>query len=233
MSETRERILAHACDLYLSDGLDGFSMRKLARAVGVTAPALYRHFENKEQLLHDVMVQAYEQFAHYLYRALAGTTPRERIRMAGEAYLDFALEHPKLYDILFATPATSGLRTASEQLESLGCAVGQFWHDRVRECMDTGILAEGDPEAVSVTMWGHAHGLVTLHRKGVLMREGTMDEDAFRALFEASGMRLLRGLAAPEHVSEMDAESVAASRGPAASAPSTQPKSVPGVSVPG
>jgi AcrR family transcriptional regulator len=206
MSETRQRILAHACDLYLSDGLDGFSMRKLARAVGVTAPALYRHFESKEQLLHDVMVQAYEQFARYLYRALVGTTPRERIQMASVAYLDFALEHPKLYDILFATPATSGIRNGSDELEALGCAVGQFWHDRVRECMDEGILAEGDPEAVSVTMWGHAHGLLTLHRKGILVRDGTMDEADFRELFEASGLRVLRGLATPEHMALVDAE---------------------------
>lgn len=206
MSDTRQRILAHACDLYLTDGLDGFSMRKLARAVGVTAPALYRHFESKERLLHDVMVQAYEQFAHYLYRALAGATPRERIQMASVAYLDFALEHPKLYDILFATPATSGIRDGSDELEALGCAVGQFWHDRVRECMDDGILAEGDPEAVSVTMWGHAHGLLTLHRKGILMRDRAMDEADFRTLFEESGLRLLRGLATPGHMALVDAE---------------------------
>lgn len=212
MSETRERILALASDLYLSDGLDGFSMRKLAKAVGVTAPALYRHFDSKERLLHDVMVQAYQQFAQYLYRALAGTTPRERFRMAGEAYLDFALGHPKLYDILFASPATSGLRTASDELESLGCAVGQFWHDRVRECMDDGVLAEGDPEEASITLWAHAHGLLNLHRKGVLMRDGPMEEAAFRALFQSSGLRMLRGLGTPEHVSVLESESAAALR---------------------
>ena len=60
MSEQRERILSLACDLFLSDGADGFSMRKLARAVGVTAPALYKYYESKERLLHDVMTQAYE-----------------------------------------------------------------------------------------------------------------------------------------------------------------------------
>lgn len=217
MSETRERILALACDLYLSDGLDGFSMRKLAKAVGVTAPALYRHFDSKERLLHDVMVQAYEQFARHLYRALAGTTPRERFRMAGEAYLDFALGHPKLYDILFASPATSGLRAASVELESLGCAVGQFWHDRVRECMDDGVLVDGDPEEASITLWAHAHGLVNLHRKGVLMRDGVMEEKAFRALFESSGLRVLRGLGTPEHVALVESECDATGGGEAAS----------------
>ena len=44
MSEQREHILTCACELYLEDGLEGFSMRKLARDVGVTAPALYRYY---------------------------------------------------------------------------------------------------------------------------------------------------------------------------------------------
>ena len=48
MSEQRDRILSCACEMYLQDGLDGFSMRKLARVLGVTAPALYRHYESKE-----------------------------------------------------------------------------------------------------------------------------------------------------------------------------------------
>ena len=53
MSEQRERIRTLACELFLRDGADGFSMRKLARAVGVTAPALYKHYESKECLLHE------------------------------------------------------------------------------------------------------------------------------------------------------------------------------------
>ncbi|MEJ2541680.1 MAG: TetR/AcrR family transcriptional regulator [Gemmatimonadota bacterium] len=206
MSEQRERILSHACDLYLSDGLEGFSMRKLARAVGVTAPALYRHYESKERLLQDVMVQAYQHFSQYLYRALVGTTPRERMHLASQGYLDFALEHPKLYDILFATPDTSGLGESSEELEALGCAVGQFWRDRVRECMDDGILAEGDTESISTTMWAHAHGLLTLHRKGVLTRGGELSDEEFRSVFEASSIRLLSGLGTAEFVADLASE---------------------------
>ena len=219
MSEQRERILNAACDLYLSGGLEGFSMRKLARSIGVTAPALYRHYESKEKLLHDVMAQAYERFAQYLYRSLVGTSPAERMRLAGEGYLDFALEHPKLYDILFASPDIHGIGEVSDELEALGCAVGQFWHDRVRECMDHGILRDGDPEAVSMTMWGHAHGLLVLHRRGVLAGGGVGSDDEFRKLFQASGIRLLEGLATPEHMADLEARAGGdAGRGTAMSA---------------
>ena len=203
MSEQRERILAAACDLYLSTGLDGFSMRKLARSLGVTAPALYRHYESKERLLQDVMAQAYERFAQYLYRSLAGSSPVERLQLAADAYVDFALEHPMLYDMLFASPEFRGVGEVSAELEALGCAVGQFWHDRVRECMDHGILREGEPEAVSVTMWGHAHGLLVLHRQGVLARDGIVTDEDFRALFRASGRRVLVGLAPSEQAAAL------------------------------
>ncbi|HZD04720.1 MAG TPA: TetR/AcrR family transcriptional regulator, partial [Longimicrobiales bacterium] len=90
MSEQRDRILACACDLYLEDGLEGFSMRKLARSVGVTAPALYRYYESRERVLLDVVGEAYRRLAEYLYEALKGRTPEERFRMAGDGYLSFA-----------------------------------------------------------------------------------------------------------------------------------------------
>jgi hypothetical protein len=60
--------------------------------------------------------------------------------------------------------------------------------------MDAGILRKGDPQALSVTLWGHAHGLLTLFLRGRLR----MDADAFRDLYRSSHRRMLAGLATPE-----------------------------------
>jgi len=197
MSEQqRDRILAHACELFLRDGLEGFSMRKLARAVGVTAPALYRHYESKEHVLHDVVGEAYRRMAQYLYRALQGRTPLERLLMASEGYLDFGLEHPRLYDALFASPELVGLGNLPEDVEAQGCAVGQFWNDRIRECMDAGIIRRTDPGGVGLTMWAHAHGLVSLHARGLLSFPEHMSDQEFRQVYRASTLRALEGMAA-------------------------------------
>jgi AcrR family transcriptional regulator len=190
----RERILSSACELYLRDGLDGFSMRKLARAVGVTAPALYRHFPSKEAVLLDVVREAYQRFSQHLYRALEGRTAAERFFLAGQGYLDFALENPRLYDMLYASPDQMGCMGLPPEVEAQACAVGQFWNDRVRECMDDGLLRRGDPRDASVTLWGHAHGLMALYLRGALR----IDESGFRTLFRNSYRRLLAGLACPE-----------------------------------
>lgn len=190
MPETREKILTCACDLYLSDGLDGFSMRKLARAVGVTAPALYRHFEGKEAVLVEVVGEAYKLLAQHLYRALEGRDALDRFRLAGKGYLEFALENPRMYEVLYASPDALGLGEIPEEVCAQIGAVGQFWHDRLRELMDAGLLREGDPHDVGVTLWAHSHGLISLYHRGFLH----VDEDEFRALYAASSRRALSGM---------------------------------------
>lgn len=191
MPTQREDILNCACDLYLAEGLEGFSMRQLARRVGVTAPALYRHYENKEAVLSEVVGEAYHRLIQYLYRALEGATPEERFRRAGRAYLDYGLENPRLYQMIYASRDVLGMERMTEEVRSQICAIGQFWRDRVREVMDAGTLEEGDPREVAVTLWSHAHGLIALHLRGLL----EVDEEQFRNLYVASTRRVLGGLA--------------------------------------
>ena len=72
VADTRERIVEEARDLYLTAGLAGLSMRKVAERVGVTATALYRHFEDKQALLLAVVQAGFERFTTYLLRGLTG-----------------------------------------------------------------------------------------------------------------------------------------------------------------
>jgi AcrR family transcriptional regulator len=198
-TEQKDRILGCACELYLQGGLDGFSMRKLAGRLGVTAPALYRHYESRERVLVEVVLTAYKRMSEYLYKALEGKTPAERFGLAGETFLRFALENPRLYDVLFAPPDRMGWDRLPAEIENQACAVGQFWNDRVRECMDAGILSRGDTEDISVTLWAHAHGLVTLFLRGVLQ----IDERAFEELYMSSSRRVLAGLATQEFAASL------------------------------
>jgi AcrR family transcriptional regulator len=209
MTEQRENILARACDLYLEEGLEGFSMRQLAKRVGVTAPALYRHFESREQVLLDVVREAFREFTGYLYRALEGRTPLDRLRRAGAGYLDFALEHPRWYQMVFIAPEHIGQETLPEDLESQGCAVHQFWIDRLRECVEAGLLHPGDPTEISLTMWAHAHGLIELYQRGHLQ----MDEEEFRETYRESGARMMMGIATDEYRAEVAREQEAVPTG--------------------
>ena len=199
MATQRDEILSAACDLLASGGLDGLSMRKLATQLGVTAPALYRHYVSKEAVLVDVVGEAFKVFAQYLYRALEGRTPVERFTLTGRSYLAFALEHPQYYALLHAAHEIMGRDALPHEATDHACAVGQFMVDRVREGMECSMLKPGPPETVARTIWAHAHGLVSIYHRGLFR----IDEAEFRRLFLESSWRLMEGLAEPEFAEAM------------------------------
>jgi AcrR family transcriptional regulator len=191
MSIRREQILRCACDLYLAEGMEGFSMRKLAKCVGCTAPALYRHYGSREEVLQEVVGEAFRLLGQYLYRALEEPTPLDRFIRAGESYVDFALEQPAMYEVLYVPPELIGVSRHEATVADQVCAIGQFWSDRVREMMDAGFLKRGDPYAISTTLWGHGHGLISIYQRGLLH---AASDGEFRRRVKESFWRIVAGL---------------------------------------
>lgn len=201
----RDDILRCTRDLYLEHGLAGVSLRAVAKCAGVTAPAIYRHFDGKEDLLWSVCQRGHEIFASYLARALKAKTPRARLVASGQAYLDFALEHRPYYMVMFVAPVEHlGFEILERKSLDAGGTTFQMLVDRVRECMDEGVIAPGDPVADAVIIWAHVHGLVSLYARvpegpsgaelpGVPPPVATPER--FRALYDRSVEALLDGLA--------------------------------------
>ncbi|MGH7458211.1 MAG: TetR/AcrR family transcriptional regulator [Longimicrobiaceae bacterium] len=175
--DTRERILAEAEELWREGGTRALTMRAVAGRVGVTATALYRHFAGKKELVGELRARAERLLEGYLERALQGRTPRERLGLAGRAYLDFGLQQPRVYGILIST------REPAE-------GAGLFLAERVRECMEERWLRPGDPEDVARTIRSLLHGLISLQLSDGL----GLDEAGFRALYVRSMNRLFEGL---------------------------------------
>jgi len=180
--ETKERILRESREVLREKGIAGFSMRGVAERVGVTATALYRHFEDKDALLATLLEQGFATFSSYLMRSLAGKTPLERLRRAGHAYLDFALDHPHDYGLMFMTPCQElGLVEVSESAKSRMDATFVFLVDRVKECMAAGVCEAHDPRGAALNIWAEVHGLTCLRLNGQLAE---LDEQAFRGCME-------------------------------------------------
>jgi AcrR family transcriptional regulator len=179
--ETRERILSEARDLFLERGLEGFSMRVLGERVGISAPAIYRHFADKDALLATLIDASFSTFSSYLARALDGRTALERFCRCGEAYFAFALENPRAYRLMFLTDCRElGLVRISQEIDERARGTFLFLVDRIRECIDAGIFAPGDPTEVALWVWSQVHGLASLWLLGQL--EGKLDREGFRQL---------------------------------------------------
>ncbi len=190
VSELREKILACAVDLYVEQGLKGLSMRSVAEKLGVSATALYRHYRNKEDLLHNVVGEAIKVFGSYLFAALSGRTPEERFQKGGEAYLNFALEQSKYYEVMFLAPQQLGDEDQPEELRLRSRATFQFLVDRVQECMETGYLRKDNSFSVAMCIWAHSHGLISIY----LAKKWPVEEAEFRKMYWDSQARLFTGL---------------------------------------
>ncbi len=190
--QTKARLRTEARDLYLEGGFAGFSLREVARRTGVTAAAVYRHFDDKEALVRDVCAAGFSIFSTYLLRALAARTPRERLAAAARQYLEFAVENPRDYRFIFMGAAEDFAALApADTTES--ASTFNFLVDRVRECMQAGVLQEDDAGRVAANIWAHVHGLVSLRLSGHFARFG--DDAEFARFYHAATEQLLAGLA--------------------------------------
>lgn len=179
-TETRQHILNEAREVFLKEGLARFSMRTVAERVGISATALYRHFDDKDALLASLLGEAFGTFGSYLGRALAGKTPLERLRLAGLAYIDFALEHPRDYELMFLTNCRDlGFKRIYRENDERSRGTFEFLVERVEDCIESKVFARREPREVALYVWSTLHGIVSLWLMGQL-RE-SMDERAFRA----------------------------------------------------
>jgi AcrR family transcriptional regulator len=208
VNDPRERILAEARDLYLAEGIEGLSMRKIGARIGVSATALYRHFKNKEELVGEILLDGVKMFARYLDDALRGQSAGERLTLAAEAFLRFGLEQPKHYEVFFLKrQPTAGLLVA-EELENQRRATFRFLMDRVQECMEAGLLRKDKVSDVALLLLGQSQGMVSMH----LMKKMKFTDQDFIAAYRAAVGRLLVGLGGSAATFSWVAKSTGASR---------------------
>src|SRR5437867_1164946 len=102
----RDEIIVAGKRLLMESGnLDAVTVRSVADAVGVSPPSIYLHFADKDELVIAVCESTFEALDDYIEEAAAGIVDvRERLRVRGKAYIEFGLENPEHYRILFMTP---------------------------------------------------------------------------------------------------------------------------------
>jgi AcrR family transcriptional regulator len=158
----REEILESAERLLIETGdQEAVSIRAVADAVGVTSPSIYLHFADKNDLLFAVCEKHFVKLDDFMERAGAGANdPLEELRLRGRAYIQFGLEHPEAYRILFMSrPSVTPEGFQDERLMS--SAAFDHHLEAVQGAVDAGAI-EGDPVLTAVTLWAAVHGITSL-----------------------------------------------------------------------
>ncbi len=146
-------------------GPEAISIKALARDLGVSQPAPYRHFADREALLAAVTAEAFRQFTEMLRQAIARPSKRSKLSRLAQATLDFGLRRNGVYRLMFASRTISCAATGSElhqaASETFALVVEAL------EAQAIGYLRERQ----ALKIWAALHGVVMLAEQGMLTGE--------------------------------------------------------------
>jgi AcrR family transcriptional regulator len=171
------------------EGAAAVTMRRVAKAVGVTAMAIYRHYPGRAALLNAIAEEGFDALAASLSRRRLAGTVEQRLERMGDLYLDHALDHPRLFELMFLQPR-DGARRYPHDFKARRSPTATQVADLVAEGMRDGMFREDDAWEITFEMGALSHGLIQLYLGGRV----ELSRTAFRALYRRSFRRYLNGL---------------------------------------
>ena len=164
--ELKGRILDAARELFVEQGFDAVTMRKIADRIEYSPTAIYFHFRDKQTLLRELCDADFGALAQEFQKIATISDPVERLRQIGRAYVGFALGYPNHYRLMFMTPKPVGMCAADSRIARgnpeedayafLRATVAEaIAGKRLRPELD-------DADLVSQMVWAGTHGVVSL-----------------------------------------------------------------------
>jgi AcrR family transcriptional regulator len=139
----------------------GLSLREVTRRVGVSSPAVYLHFADRDALVAAVVTDRFARLGAAIAAAVAAApdTPVDRLRAGCNAYVRLALDDPGTYRVLFGGRTASALDGEARErtLAPFTALV-----DGIAAAQAVGAVRSGDPWVLAVPVWAALHGIASL-----------------------------------------------------------------------
>ncbi len=158
----RDALLIAARAVLREHGLSSLTLRATARVAGVSHMAPYNHFSDKRALLDALAEQGFAELDARCEQAIsADTDTRNNLQRLGQAYVEFALDQPEMFQLMFSNEVAGMKRDRPESSAPVTNVYGRM------QGLVSGILSEaeagqGDVEAACIGAWSLVHGLATL-----------------------------------------------------------------------
>ncbi len=167
--ERRDEILEAAKQMFVCEGYETVTTRRLAEKVGLSQTGLYVYFSSKEEILDTLCRRTFDGLHQRMRTVIESMPPGlDRLDAIGRAYIEFALEHPEEYQLTFMVspavlrhPADKDVARAWDSkplgLETFGLVLAE-----VGAQMEAGFIRRGDVLVATQTVWAAVHGLAAL-----------------------------------------------------------------------
>lgn len=191
--QVRDEVQTRAWEQISEAGASALSLKAIATQLGMTAPALYRYFASRDELLTQLILSTYQDLAELTEAAVEGeATPAEQLRDIAQSLRRWAVANPQRYLLLYGTPVP-GYHAPPEATELA---------KRIFAPILAGFAAmQSDPERDdsesvtflrSVTFWTRLHGVLSLelagHFVGMNVDSEQLFADEIACLVETNGV---------------------------------------------
>lgn len=177
--ELKQQILDAARELFVREGYENVSMRKIADKIEYSPATIYTYFQDKDEILDCLCEETFHHLHEHklaAFRQMEGDA-LEALKKGMETYIRFGLDHPDHYIVTFMLKAApyQSQRRAETRKARAGFQCFDDLRNLVRRCMEEGLIQNADPEETSQALWAGCHGLTALlitHAAPFVEREG-------------------------------------------------------------
>ncbi len=166
--DLRREILCAARTLLEENNIASLSLRAVAKKVGVSHTAPYRHFKDKESLLAGVAAIGFAEIGSQIARAVEmhPGDPAAQLQEAGQRYVQLVMDNPQCVQLMFG-----GILPCDDTYPDLRAA-GDLAFERLKMIIEEGqssaVFKQDDVELLAMTAWSCIHGLSVLFIHGSL-----------------------------------------------------------------
>lgn len=172
--DVRTLILNAAKKLFVEEGYQSASIRKIASEIGYSPTTIYLYYKDKSDIVHALHKEGFALLRTLFSSIELVEHPFERLKATGRTYLKFAKEYPDFYEVMFI------MKEPMDYLESEhedvcweeGKQVFSLLIQTVLDCQATGYFPNTDPNHVALQAWSMVHGLCSLYITTHLQKVG-------------------------------------------------------------
>ncbi len=161
--ELRQEILDAARDMFVREGFENVSMRKIAEKIEYSPTTIYLYFKDKADLLDCICEETFARLVRK-QNAIdqAVTDPIDRLKKGLRAYIEFGLKYPNHYKVALMMTEDFEERLQCERSREMGKKAYLHLRNEVARCAELGLLQVTDIDASAQVLWANIHGLTSL-----------------------------------------------------------------------
>jgi AcrR family transcriptional regulator len=190
--DLKQSILAAAKKLFLEEGYEATSIRKIAAEIEFSPTTIYLYYKDKNEIAHALHEEGFKILSERFMVLAQVEHPFERLKAMGRIYMQFALENRDFYEIMFIMkePIAAFENDCPDEEWDEGKRAFNILLNTIQQCQAAGYFKGFEPNAFSLVVWSTMHGLCTMKIHGQLelvvkKKEILTDvEDVFKYTYE-------------------------------------------------